>query len=57
MTMPFQHTPITSPAELSQVLALFPKCTACGSTLDVSEPIIADPGHAFRVRHRGECPA
>lgn len=54
--MPFQHTPITSPAELSAVLALFPKCSACGSTLDVSESIIADPGHAFRVRHR-ECPA
>lgn len=51
------HTAIASRAELLDVLALFPKCSACGQTLSVADAVIADPGHAFRLKHLGECPA
>jgi hypothetical protein len=50
------HTPPATPAEVRAVLELFPKCTACGAPLD-STDAVPDGNHAFRMRHRGPCPA
>jgi len=50
------HTAPTTQTELLDVLALFPKCTRCGGSLSVAEPIEADPTHAFRLKHCGCCP-
>lgn len=51
------HTAPATQTELLQVLALFPKCSACGGALSVAEPVMPDPAHAFRMRHAGPCPA
>jgi hypothetical protein len=51
------HTAPANQIELLSVLALFPNCSACGQPLSVAEPIIADPAHAFRLRHVGPCPS
>jgi hypothetical protein len=53
--MHLTHTPPASTTELLDVLALFPKCTACGAPLSVAEPVIPDPEHAFRMRHARPC--
>jgi hypothetical protein len=50
------HTVPATQAEMLDVLALFPKCTRCGATLSVAEPIEPDSAHAFRLKHCGLCP-
>jgi len=53
--MHLQHSPLSA-TDLIDVLALFPKCTRCGGSLSVAEPIEPDPAHAFRLKHLGLCP-
>lgn len=48
------HTPPATVAEVRDVLALFPKCSACGEPLESNEAV-PDPAHAFRMRHAGPC--
>lgn len=50
------HTPPATAAEVRDVLALFPNCFQCGQPL-TDVVAVPDPAHAFRMRHRGQCPA
>lgn len=40
----------------AEIVALFPRCSACGVPLSPADRLEPDPDHPFRMKHAGPCP-